>query len=74
VLAEIAGARGATPRQVALGFVTRRPSLFTIPKASSAAHAAENAAASDLRLGEDELAKLDRAFPRGPAPRGLPMI
>jgi aryl-alcohol dehydrogenase-like predicted oxidoreductase len=74
VLAEIAAARGATPRQIALAFVTRRPSLFTIPKASSVEHAAENAAAGDLQLGEDELAKIDQAFPLGPRPRGLPMI
>ena len=34
VLAEIAAAHGATPRQVALAFLTRRPSLFAIPKAA----------------------------------------
>ena len=37
VLAAIAAAHGATPRQVALAFLTRRPSLFAIPKASSRA-------------------------------------
>src|SRR5262249_37565391 len=52
VLEEIASAHKATPRQVALGFLVRRPSLFTIPKASSADHAAENAAAGGLRLTE----------------------
>src|SRR6202043_3351760 len=34
VLAEIAAAHNATPRQVALQFLVRRPSLFSIPKAS----------------------------------------
>jgi diketogulonate reductase-like aldo/keto reductase len=34
VLAKIAAAYEATPRQVALAFLTRRPSLFAIPKAS----------------------------------------
>ena len=49
VLSEIAAAHDATPRQVALGFLVRRPSLFAIPKASSPAHAAENAGAGDLK-------------------------
>src|SRR3954451_22203375 len=74
VLHEIAGAHGATPRQVALRFLVRRPSLFAIPKASSPEHAAENAGAGDLRLTEAELARIDEAFPRGPRPRELPML
>ena len=74
VLQEIAAAHGATPRQVALRFLVRRPSLFAIPKASSPEHAAENAGAGDLRLTEAELARIDAAFPRGPRPRQLPML
>jgi diketogulonate reductase-like aldo/keto reductase len=74
VLQAIAEAHRATPRQVALSFLTRRPSLFAIPKASMPDHAADNAAAGDLTLGDDEIAALDRAFPRGPRPRGLPML
>ena len=74
VLQEIADAHGASPRQVALAFLTRRPSVFAIPKASSAAHAADNAAAGKLTLGENDIAALDKAFPRGPKPRGLPML
>jgi len=74
VLQRIAAAHGATPRQVALSFLTRRSSVLAIPKASAAAHAAENAAAGDLVLGEDEVVLLERAFPRGPEPRSLPML
>lgn len=74
VLARIAEARRATPRQVALSFLTRATTVFAIPKASSADHAAENAAAGDLVLTKDEIAALDAAFPRGPKPRGLPML
>jgi diketogulonate reductase-like aldo/keto reductase len=74
VLQTIAKAHGASPRQVALSFLTRRPSVFAIPKASSAEHAADNAAAGKLALGDDEIAALDKAFPRGPKPRGLPML
>jgi len=74
VLQSIADAHKATARQVALGFLTRRPSVFAIPKASSVEHAADNAAAGRLNLSDSELAALDSAFPRGPKPRGLPML
>ena len=74
VLQAIAETHGASPRQIALGFLTRDPSVFAIPKASSEVHAADNAAAGKLVLGSDEIATLDRAFPRGPRPRSLPML
>lgn len=74
VLEQIAKAHAATPRQVALRFLLRWPTLFTIPKASTAEHAAENAAAGELCLDEGELALLDRSFPRGTRPRSLPML
>ncbi len=73
-LQAIADAHHATPRQAALSFLTRRPGVFAIPKASSASHAADNAAAGNLTLSEAEIAALDRAFPRGPEPRSLPML
>jgi diketogulonate reductase-like aldo/keto reductase len=74
VLQAIADAHKATARQVALAFLTRAPSVFAIPKAGSAEHAAENAAAGDLQLTGADIAALDKAFPRGPKPRGLPML
>jgi diketogulonate reductase-like aldo/keto reductase len=74
VLQAIADAHEATPRQVALAFLTRAASVLAIPKASSAEHAAENAGAGDLKLSDAEIAALDKAFPRGPKPRGLPML
>jgi diketogulonate reductase-like aldo/keto reductase len=74
VLQTIAEAHGASPRQVALAFLTREASVFAIPKASTPKHAADNAAAGELVLGRDEIAVLDKAFPRGPTPRGLPML
>ena len=74
VLQAIAQAHGASPRQAALGFLTRRPAVFAIPKASSHDHAADNAAAGELVLDSDEIAVLDKAFPRGPRPRSLPML
>jgi diketogulonate reductase-like aldo/keto reductase len=73
-LQAIADAHGASPRQVALAFLTRAPSVFAIPKASTSEHAADNAAAGKLVLGRDEIAALDNAFPRAPKPRSLPML
>ncbi|MFB9264667.1 aldo/keto reductase [Bradyrhizobium erythrophlei] len=74
LLQSIAEAHKATPRQVALSFLTRGPAVFAIPKASRADHADENAAAGDLKLSDGDIAALDKAFPRGPKPRGLPML
>ncbi len=74
VLQSIAQAHDATPRQVALAFLTRAPSVLAIPKASSAEHAVDNAAAGDLTLDAAEISALDKAFPRGPKPRSLPML
>jgi diketogulonate reductase-like aldo/keto reductase len=74
VLKKIAEVHKATPRQIALSFLTRETTVFAIPKASSAEHATENAAAGDLVLGKDEIAAVDKAFPRGPKRRDLPML
>jgi diketogulonate reductase-like aldo/keto reductase len=73
VLGEIAAAHGATPRQVALAFLVRRPALFTIPKAAKTDHAAENSAAGTIHLSESELARIDSGFPVGSV-RELPVI
>ena len=74
VLKEIADRHHGTPRQVALRFLLRRPWLFAIPKASSAAHVEENAGAAALELSEAEFARIDAAFPLDPRPRPLPML
>jgi diketogulonate reductase-like aldo/keto reductase len=67
VLAEIAKRHGCTPRQVALNFLTRYPSLFTIPKAARAEHIRENSRADGgWKLTEDDIAAIDRAFPPPP--------
>ncbi|HAO40377.1 MULTISPECIES: aldo/keto reductase [unclassified Afipia] len=74
VLQQIAARYNATPRQVALSFLTRQPSMFAIPKASSSSHAAENAGAGSITLTESDIAALDKAFPLGREPRSLPML
>jgi len=74
VLSEISGELGVTARQVALAFLTRRPSLLAIPKAANPCNAADNAAAGDLSLTAADLARIDAAFPLGRLPSSLPMI
>ena len=74
VLQTIAEARGVTAHQVALAFLTRIQAVFAIPKAASAQHAADNAAAGKLTLSAAEIEALDNAFPRGSKPRSLPML
>jgi len=74
VLREIADSHGATPRQVALRFLLRRPEVFVIPKASDIAHVTENAGTYNVELTDSDMAKIDAAFPLGRASRGLPMI
>lgn len=63
VLADVARAHRATARQVALAFLTRRPPVFAIAKASSTNHVEENARALKLKLTAAELTAIDAAFP-----------
>lgn len=74
LLAEVATAHGASPRQVALAFLTRRASVFAIPKAGTQGHVEDNAGALRLTLTEDELARIGAAFPLGQKPSSLPML
>jgi len=74
LLAQIAKAHGATARQAALAFLTRRDSVFAIPKSASVRHTEENAGAGDLVLSAAEVAEIDAAFPLGAKRRSLPMI
>ncbi|MBY0294802.1 MAG: aldo/keto reductase [Methylobacterium sp.] len=74
VLSEIAAAHAASPRQVALAFLTRDDGLFSIPKASDPAHTEENAGGGTLHLTPAEVERIEAAFPRGPRPRSLPML
>ena len=74
LLAQIARAHGATPRAVALAFLVRLPGLFTIPKASRPPHVLDNAAAGTLELTDDDMVRLETAFPRGRPRAGVPML
>ena len=74
VLKEIAAQHNATPRQVALRFLLRHPSVFAIPKSSTPEHVKENAKAGDVVLTASEIAIIDKALPLGPKPKELPVL
>ncbi|WP_119270958.1 aldo/keto reductase [Taklimakanibacter deserti] len=74
VLADVAKAKGLSLHQVALAFLTRKASVFAIPKAARLSHVEENAKASAVTLSDADIARLEEAFPLGVKPRGLPMI
>jgi diketogulonate reductase-like aldo/keto reductase len=62
-LREVASRHGATPAQVALAWLLRQEGMIVIPKATKLDHMRENRGAADLRLNDEDLAALDRAFP-----------
>jgi diketogulonate reductase-like aldo/keto reductase len=70
-LEALAKKHGATPRQIALAFLTRRPSFFAIPKASRVEHTRDNAGAARIALDASELEALDAAFPIGRRRKGV---
>jgi aryl-alcohol dehydrogenase-like predicted oxidoreductase len=53
-LREVADAHSATPAQIALAWVIRRPAVVAIPGASSVGQLESNVAAADIDLTEDE--------------------
>lgn len=73
-LAAVARGHGATAAQVAIAWALRQPGVIAIPKATTPAHVRDNAAASDLRLTEEDLAAIDAAFPAPRRKRRLEML
>ncbi|OME96027.1 hypothetical protein BK124_20000 [Paenibacillus amylolyticus] len=67
VIQKIAQDRGVTTSQIALAWVIRDGDVLAIPKAVQLNHVADNAAAVNIVLTQEELARLDEAFP---APKG----
>jgi diketogulonate reductase-like aldo/keto reductase len=63
VLGRIAAKHRKTVRQVILNFLTRKPNVFAIPKASGIAHVEENAGATGWPLDKKDAAAIDAAFP-----------
>ena len=62
-LQEVADEVDKTPAQVALNWFIYRPNVIVIPKSNSLAHIEENCGASGWCLSEDQLRRLDEAFP-----------
>jgi diketogulonate reductase-like aldo/keto reductase len=54
----LAERRGATPQQIALAWLVRQPHVITIPMSFNPQHQAENLAAADLDLSNEELTEL----------------
>ncbi len=73
VLEEIARCHHVTPEVVALAFIVRDPVAFAIPKANTLAHVEANATAGDLGLDDDDLARIDAAYPLRERKGALPM-
>lgn len=60
--------------QVLIAWAVREPGTIAIPKASSVAHAEENAAALEVALTAEDLAEIDAAFPVPTDPVPLEML
>ena len=73
-LQKIARRHGATTAQVALAWVLLHDGVIAIPRAGVPGHVRENRAALELRLTEQDLADLNRAFPPPHGPQPLEML
>lgn len=74
LLIEIGGRHNRTPKQVALNYLTRHQSTFTIPKTTRLERVKENSGGVEWQLTEDEANKIDRAFPLPPTGTPLGVI
>jgi aryl-alcohol dehydrogenase-like predicted oxidoreductase len=72
-LRAVAAAHDATPAQVALAWVVRRPNVVAIPGASSVEQLERNVEAADLELSDDDDARLTEAGDAF-APLGAPAM
>lgn len=74
VVKNIAQQRGVTAAQILLAWVISHRKVLAIPKASSIEHVAQNAAALDMVLNDEELALLDKAYPAPARKTPLDMV
>jgi diketogulonate reductase-like aldo/keto reductase len=74
LLIEIGRRHNRTPKQVALNYLTRHPSTFTIPKTTRSERVKENSGGVGWQLTEDEANEIDRAFPVPPPGTPLGVI
>lgn len=73
-LGAVARRHGVTPAQVAIAWSLRSGRVIAIPKAASAGHVRENAAAAGLALTGEDCAAIDAAFPPPARPEPLAML
>jgi len=69
VLRRIAQRHAATPAQVALAWLIGQPAVSAIARATTLDHVRENRGALDVHLTPEDVAELDRSFPRQIQPR-----
>jgi aryl-alcohol dehydrogenase-like predicted oxidoreductase len=73
-LRDIAKTHDATPAQVSLAWLIRRPNVIAIPGASSVAQLEANVAAADLDLSDDDDARLTEASDSFSPRRGIAVV
>jgi diketogulonate reductase-like aldo/keto reductase len=73
-LHRIADRHHAVPAQIALAWVLHGAGIIAIPRTGSPAHVRDNRAALEIRLTEEDVVQLDRAFPPPTVKRPLEMI
>jgi diketogulonate reductase-like aldo/keto reductase len=73
-LKEVAAKHAASPAQIALAWLLRQDGMMVIPKATSADHVRDNFGALKVKLTDDDLAALDRAFPPPKGKTALGML
>jgi diketogulonate reductase-like aldo/keto reductase len=74
VLRFIGAKHKATSAQVALAWVLRNPGVCAIPEAGTPEHVRQNRGALDVHLDQEDLVKLDGAFPPPSMPQPLEML
>ena len=70
----MADTHGATPAQIALAWVIRRPAVVAIPGASSVEQLESNVAAADIELTDQQYQTLNEASDRFRPITGAPAI
>ncbi|MCD8090648.1 MAG: aldo/keto reductase, partial [Clostridiales bacterium] len=60
---EVAARHNVTPMQILLAFAVNDENVFAIPRSSKAEHVAENLAAADIKLTEEDIYLLNKSFP-----------
>lgn len=74
VVNEIAHAHSASAAQILLAWVISHQGVMAIPKAASAEHVQQNAAALNITLSAQELSALDKAYPARKGKTALDMV